>query len=188
MKTTIHNEQEIFNDFFTIIKAHVSYDSFETGETIHASRLCLERGDSVAVLLYEADTNSFLFTKQYRYPSARRDKPIMIELVAGSLDAGEQPEACARREVQEELGYEVTALQLITTYFPSPGGCSEQIHVFYGAVNSNAKTTKGGGLASEKESIDLVKIPKSEIASKLQSGFFNNSISIIGLQWYLLNH
>jgi ADP-ribose pyrophosphatase len=188
MNNKIHKEEVLLIDFFTILKAEVSYESFETKKPIHASRLCLERGDAVAVLLYEVDTDCFLFTKQYRYPSARRNKPIMIELVAGSLDIGEHPESCARREVQEELGYKVEALQLINTYFPSPGGCSEQIHVFYATVHSSEKTTKGGGLATEKESIDLVKIPKAEIASKLKSGFFNNSVSIIGLQWYLLNH
>lgn len=187
MKTEIANEKVIFNDFFKVLKAQVSYPSCNTYEFITATRICMERGDSVAVLLFEKDTASFLFTKQYRYPSARRDCPFMVELVAGSLGQDENSMDCARREVSEELGYEIRTLELITTYFPSPGGCSEQIHLFYSEVQSKDKTAKGGGLDTEKESIELVKVPISEIAAKLKSGYFNNSISIIGLQWYLLN-
>ncbi|MDP5100563.1 MAG: NUDIX hydrolase [Nonlabens sp.] len=183
----ILKEEQVFNDFFTVLKAQVTYKGVDSKKDITATRLCLERGDSVAVLLFEKDTDSFLFTKQYRYPSARREKPIMVELVAGSLTQGENPQECARREVKEELGYEVKTMQLITTYFPSPGGCSEQIHLFYSEVDTTAKIQKGGGVETEQESIELVKIPKSEIRDKLQSGFFNNSISIIGLQWYLLS-
>lgn len=188
MKHSIDQEEVILHEFFTVLRAQVTYKNFETGELIHAKRVCLERGDSVAVLLYEIDTNSFLFTEQYRYPSARREKPMMVELVAGSLAENENPENCARREVLEELGYEIASLELITTYFPSPGGCSEQIHLFYASVHSSAKTEKGGGVANEQEAISLLKIPKTEITAKLKSGYFNNSISIIGLQWYLLNH
>lgn len=188
MKTSITNEQIVFNDFFTILKAQVTYPSFETGEIIKANRLCLERGDSIAVLLYEANTDSFLFTEQYRYPSARRNQPFMLELVAGSLEANENPISCARREVLEELGYRVKELELISSYFPSPGGCSEQIHIFFATVNSHDKIKKGGGVDSEKESIQLIKIKKEAIREKLANGYFNNSITIIGLQWYLLYH
>ncbi len=186
MKHSINHEEVILDEFFKVLRAQVTYESFETGEIIHAKRVCLERGDSVAVLLYEADTDCFLFTNQYRYPSARRNHPFIVELVAGSLASDEIPKDCAGREVQEELGYHVKDLELITTYFPSPGGCSEQIHLFFAIVNSDSKTSKGGGLSSEKESIDLVKIPRSEITDKLKAGFFNNSLSIIGLQWFLL--
>lgn len=186
MKHSIDHEEVILQEFFTVLRGQVTYEAFETGEIIHAKRVCLERGDSVAVLLYEEDTDCFLFTNQYRYPSARRNQPFIVELVAGSLASDELPGDCARREVLEELGYDVKNLELITTYFPSPGGCSEQIHLFYAALNSDDKTSKGGGLSSEKESIELVKIPRAEINEKLKAGFFNNSLSIIGLQWFLL--
>jgi ADP-ribose pyrophosphatase len=81
----------------------------------------------------------------------------------------------------------VDQLEFMVAYFPSPGMLSEQISIFYGEVTSGQKTSKGGGSISEKEDIELVKIPRSEIHQKLQERFFNNSISIIGLQWYLLN-
>ncbi len=187
MKYIINNEKTVYNGFFKVIEAQVTYDKLNESGTIEATRICLERGDSVAVLIYEKDTDSFLFTIQFRYPSAKRNHPWMLELVAGSVEEGENPMDCAQREIEEEIGYETNELELITTYFPSPGGCSEQIHLYYTEVNSSQKTLQGGGAISEKEDIELIKISRSDIKKHLNNGAFNNSISLIGIQWYLLN-
>ena len=187
MKHEIKNEKTVYNGFFKILEAQVVYDQLTEFGSIEATRVCLERGDSIAVLIYEKDTDSFLFTRQFRYPSARRDHPWMLELVAGSIEDQEDPKVCAQREIEEEIGYHIDELELITTYFPSPGGCSEQIHLYYASVNSSQKTTQGGGAVVEQEDIELVKIPRSEIKELLNNGGLNNSISIIGIQWYLLN-
>lgn len=187
MKHSIKNEKIVYKGFFKVLEAQVTYNKLNESGAIEATRNCLERGDSIAVLIYEKDTDSFLFTKQFRYPSARRDFPWMLELVAGSVEEGEDPIRCAQREIEEEIGYETDELELITTYFPSPGGCSEQIHLYYTEVHSSQKTLKGGGAISEKEDIQLIKISRSDIKKHLDEGAFNNSISLIGIQWYLLN-
>lgn len=187
MKHSINKEKTVYNGFFKVLEAQVTHDKLNETGTIEATRICLERGDSIAVLIYEKDTDSFLFTKQFRYPSARRNCPWMLELVAGSVEEGENPLHCAQREIEEEIGYETEQLELITTYFPSPGGCSEQIHLYYTEVHSSQKTLKGGGAISEKEDIQLIKIKQTDIKKHLEEGAFNNSISLIGIQWYLLN-
>lgn len=187
MKYIINNEKTVYNGFFKVIEAKVTHDKLNDSGTIEATRLCLERGDSVSILIYEKDTDTFLFTRQFRYPSARRNCPWMLELVAGSVEEGENPIDCAQREIEEEIGYETEQLELITTYFPSPGGCSEQIHLYYTEVNSSQKALQGGGAISEKEDIQLIKIKKKDIKKHLDKGAFNNSISLIGIQWYLLN-
>ena len=186
MEFEIKNEKVAYSGFLKVLKADVSHESFYEKTKITASRECLERGDSVAVILYETDTDSFLFTRQFRYPSARRDCPWMLELVAGSIDDGETAIASAKREVLEEIGYQINDLEKIITYFPSPGGCSEQITIFYIQVDSSQQITKEGGKASEKEDIELVRIEKQTAKKMLLEGAFNNSISIIALQWYFL--
>jgi ADP-ribose pyrophosphatase len=187
MKHTIAKEQTVYDGFLKVVKAQVEFESFNDQGTISASRECLERGDSVAILLHDTDVDCFVFTRQYRYPSARRDQPWMLELVAGSIDDDESPQECARRETLEESGYRITDLQKITTYFPSPGGCSEQIHLFYAPVTSDQKSQPGGGNPQEKEDIQIVNIQVDDARQKLKEGYFNNSISIICLQWYFLN-
>ncbi|AGC78220.1 ADP-ribose pyrophosphatase [Nonlabens dokdonensis] len=187
MKHKINKEELVFNDFLKIYKAEVTHDSFNSENSITSTRLALDRGNAIAVLLYEKDTDSFLFIKQYRYPSSRHGHSWMIEIPAGAIDEKETAHEAAIREVKEEIGYQVSELEFIVEYFPSPGMLSEQISIFYGEVTTKQKTSKGGGSISEKEDIQLIKIPKSEIKEKLQNNYFHNSISIISLQWYLLN-
>ncbi|BAO56164.1 NUDIX domain-containing protein [Nonlabens marinus] len=186
MKFEIENEKIAYSGFLKVLRADVIHEAVHNGDSIHATRECLERGDSVAVLIYEKDTDSFLFTRQFRYPSARRNNPWMLELVAGSIDGDEEGQVAARREVKEEIGFEIQDLEKVMTYFPSPGGCSEQITIYYAQVNSSQQVTKEGGKTEEKEDIELVRIKKDEAKKMLQKGAFNNSISIIGLQWFFL--
>lgn len=187
MKYQIKKEELVYDDFLKIYKAQLTHESFNSDQKITATRLALDKGNTIAVLLFEKDTDSFLFIKQFRYPSSRHGHAWTVELPAGAIDEDETAKQAAMREVKEEIGYKITDLDFIVEYFPSPGMLSEQISIFFGEVVSSQKISKGGGSVSENEDIELIKIPRVEIKDKLNDRFFNNSISIISLQWYLLN-
>lgn len=55
---------------------------------------------------------------------------FVYEVPAGRLDAGESPEACARRELEEETGYTSTELTRLTTVYTTPGFTDERIHLY----------------------------------------------------------
>jgi ADP-ribose pyrophosphatase len=52
------------------------------------------------------------------------------EIPAGTLDHGEEPEQCARRELAEEAGVEAASLRRMTTIFTTPGFTDERIHLY----------------------------------------------------------
>ncbi len=52
------------------------------------------------------------------------------EVPAGRLDAGESPETCARRELEEETGLRARRLERLTTIYTTPGFTDERIHLF----------------------------------------------------------
>ena len=54
------------------------------------------------------------------------------EVPAGRLDAGESPEACAGRELEEEIGMRARRLERLTTIHTTPGFTDERIHLFLG--------------------------------------------------------
>lgn len=183
MKYSIENEKVVFNDHYKILKADVTYDSFaET--TIKTKRLAFERGESVAILLFEKDTDSLLLTNQFRYPTCKNDDGWLLEIPAGSVEKDEEPEKCIQREVMEELGYNITKPKLLNSFYTSPGASTERIFLFYAEVSKNDKTGKGGGNEREAEDIQLVKIPVSEIKNKIRQ--LKDAKSILALQWFLL--
>ena len=69
-----------------------------------------------------------LMVRQYRHAAGG----YIYEIPAGKLSEGESPEACAVREVEEEIGYEVGRLKKLTAIFTAPGFCDEQIHLYLG--------------------------------------------------------
>ena len=52
------------------------------------------------------------------------------EVPAGRLDAGERPETCAERELEEETGMRARRLERLTTIHTTPGFTDERIHLF----------------------------------------------------------
>jgi len=52
------------------------------------------------------------------------------EVPAGRLDAGELPEFCAERELEEETGMRARRLERLTTIYTTPGFTDERIHLF----------------------------------------------------------
>lgn len=184
MQYQIHSEKTVFDNHYKIKRADVSYDSFKGGK-IDATRFAFERGDSVAILLFETDTRSFLLTNQFRYPTTKHEQGWILEIPAGSLKENESPEACIVREVEEELGYKIDWVEHLFTFYTSPGGSTERMFLFYSETTSKEKTASGGGLEEEKEDIQLTKIPLSDLKSELLN--FRDAKTILAFQWYLLH-
>jgi 8-oxo-dGTP pyrophosphatase MutT (NUDIX family) len=59
------------------------------------------------------------------------------------IDPGETPEQTVRRELQEEADLQVASVENITTFYPSPGGSSEQIYLFYSEGLENRRIKDG---------------------------------------------
>ena len=72
------------------------------------------------------DDPRIVLIRQFRH-AAEGD---MWEIPAGRLDAGEEPEACARRELREETGYSAAECRRLVTILTTPGFTDERIHLF----------------------------------------------------------
>ena len=64
--------------------------------------------------------------RQFRYPA----KGVLIEIPAGVIADGEDSRDCARRELEEEIGYRAGKLTLLGKIHTSPGVCSETINLY----------------------------------------------------------
>jgi len=184
MNYQLLHERLVYDQVFQIKKAKIKHDLFNSG-SMEVERYCFERGDSVAIVIYEKDTDCLLFTKQFRYPTIKEGDGWILELTAGSIEAHEDPEQRVKMEVEEEIGYQVNGLDFISSFFVSPGGSSERVFLFYTEVNSSDNIFKGGGLITEKEDIQLVKMPVQEVRKHIKNNQFRDAKTIIGIQWFM---
>ncbi|WP_345225349.1 NUDIX hydrolase [Hymenobacter koreensis] len=133
-----------------------------------------EPGQAVAALVYDTNTKEYIFVRQYRIGAESE----VVEIPAGMLDkSGESAEDALRREIQEELGYEVDRLEHIVKMFPSPGGSAEQIDVYYAEVSR--QTGAGGGVVDENENITIVRLGWETL---LQTEL-RDAKSLLAVQW-----
>lgn len=181
-------KERLHDGFFKIDCYSVKHKLFEGGETDVFQREIFERGQASAVLLYDPAKEVIILTEQYRVGAAfdGETSPWLLEVVAGMIEEGEEPEGVARREAEEEAGAVITDLIPITSYWSSPGGTSEKVHLYCAVVDS---TEIGGihGLQDEQEDIMVRIIPFSQAYDAIATGEINNAATIIALQWLKLN-
>lgn len=149
------------------------------------NRELIERGHAAAALIRDPNTDTLLFTKQLRVGALKESNPYIIELVAGMIDDTENPEKTVIRESEEETGVtDLKNIEFISTYFPSPGACSEKVSLFYAEADLS-NVNKWGGCPSENEVIEVITIKTDEAFVWLKEGKLNTSINQISLFWLM---
>ena len=188
MKTEIEKTQRIFDDFFKIDEAIVRFEKFNGVMSQPVRRLHFERGETVAALIYNTDTQKVVLVNQFRYPAFTKGSGWLTEVVAGILKTGEDPVEAIIREVEEETGFKVSKLEHIASFFVSPGGSSEMIKLYYTEVKAVDKISEGGGLIEEGEDVKLVELTVDELKQMLINAELVDSKTLIAAQWFVCKY
>ena len=184
---TVHKDDVVYNGFFKMYKLRLSHKAFDGGDIDNISRELFHRGEAAAAILYDPQNDLIGLIEQFRIGAlASEFGPWCLETVAGMMEEGETPEALIRRELEEEAGIVGAHILPISSYYSSPGGCSEKIHLFCGLCDLKGK---GGlfGLADEHEDIRFAVYPAGDVFQTMYQGRTNNAATLIGLQWIQLN-
>ena len=104
---------------------HVDTVDVELPSGKHATRDIVRHPGAVAVIAID-DNNRLLLVQQYRASLER----ITLEIPAGKLDAGEDAEECARRELEEETGYSAGKMAYMVPIAVAAGYSDEIVHLF----------------------------------------------------------
>lgn len=145
-----------------------------------------DRGNGATILLYNRENGTVLLTKQFRYPAYVNGHPdgLLIETPAGLLDE-DNPEAAIKREVMEETGHTVGAVEAVFDAYMSPGSVTEIVHFFAAPYSADTQTSAGGGLAEEGEDIHLVELPFVDALAGIGTSILDGK-TIMLLQWAAL--
>lgn len=113
--------EEIFSG--KVISLHLQDVELPNGK--HSKREIIKHPGAVAILAI-TDDKKIVMVEQYRKALER----TIVEIPAGKLEKDEEPVLCARRELEEETGYECANLEWLTSFYTSPGFADEIVHVF----------------------------------------------------------
>ena len=145
-------------------------------------REAYDKGDGAAVLLFSRAGRTVLLTRQFRYPAfANGDPAMMIEAPAGLLD-GEAPEACIRREAEEEAGYRLGRVDFVQLMYATPGCVLERVHLFTAPIDEAVQVSDGGGLAEEGEDIELFELGFEQALAQMRAGAITDAKTVILLR------
>ncbi len=102
-----------------------------------------------------------IMVRQYRKAAQR----VMLEAPAGKIDAGEEPQAAALRELQEETGYRAGKIRFLTRMYPSVGYSEEVLYLYL-----CTDLTPGETSFDENEAIDIEEYPVNQLCSMVMEG------------------
>ena len=184
MRVEVKEHHREYDGVFQLDRTVLRYERFDGHLSDEVTRLVFERGDSVAVLVYDPARDSVILVKQFRYPVYVREKGNgwLLETVAGIVDRNRMPEEVARAELLEEAGYVVRDLEHVATFYGSPGACSERIHLYLASVSAMSRVGRGGGKPGESEDIQTQEMPLDEALRLVRQGTIRDASTIIGLQ------
>ncbi|WP_375461399.1 NUDIX domain-containing protein [uncultured Enterovirga sp.] len=141
-----------------------------------------DHGDAAAVLAYDPERRVALMARQLRAPMLlAAGEPDVLEVVAGLLD-GDEPEQCARREAEEEVGLRLGPLEKVVVLNTMPGISTERIHLFLAAYAASDRVGAGGGLAGESENITVEEHALADLAVMADDGRLPDAKTMLLIQ------
>lgn len=152
-----------------VVKLRLDTVELPSGRT--AKREVLEHRGAVCVLPVMPD-GQIAMIKQWRTAA----QEILWEIPAGGLEIGEAPEACAHRELIEEIGYKIGKLTPLYQCYLAPGYSSEMMWAYLGE-----ELELVGAQPEEDENIELIIKPLEELLPLIDSGEIRDSKTICAL-------
>jgi ADP-ribose pyrophosphatase len=148
------------------------------------------RSKSIGALLYDPILKKVVLIKQFRSGAIDIFKdPWLLEIVAGKNDLNLTPTQAVIQEIKEEVGItNIGKLIHIYDFLSNPCITNELMQLFCVLINiKNINCNKSFGNKNEGEDIKVYIFSLNEIIKMINSGVISNSLTIIALQWLILN-
>jgi len=163
-RTIVTREAVLTTPFFRLVEKRL--DGQTTGEPYYS----LDLLDYVCVVATTAD-GSFVLVRQFR-PAV---EAVTLELPAGHVEAGQEPEDAAQRELAEETGFAATSLHLVGCLRPDTGRLGNRMWIYWaGAVQRMSSWEPEAG-------IEVVVAQPAQVARWLSDGTFDHALHVASL-------
>lgn len=165
------------NDLSTLLVTKrfrvVEVDEQTTNGT--AQRRAVVRHPGAVVILPMVDPDHVCLIRNYRIAVDEQ----LIELPAGTLEPGEDPQITAERELIEETGYRAGQLQLLHTFYMAPGILDERMRLFLATGLQAGESAREPG-----EHIENLIVPWKQAIDMVFAGTIRDAKTMVGLMLY----
>ena len=146
-------------------------DTVELPNGRTATREVVEHKGAVAIVPM-LDHEKIVLVRQFRQPAGA----VLLEIPAGTLDKGEDPADCARRELVEEIGYFPEKLTEMFHSYLAPGYSTEMLHTFLAEDLRKARENR-----DLDEFIEIVPVNLRDAVEMINTGEIVDAKSICGI-------
>lgn len=157
------------------------------GRRIRVERLCqvtpdgaehvreVVRHPEAVTILPLLDDGRVCFVQNYRVAVDR----VLIELPAGVVEPGEDPARTASRELAEETGYRSDRIELLATFYTSPGILDERMYLYLATALRPGKAAPEPG-----EDLQPLVATWEEALAMARDGRIRDAKTLAGLLYY----
>ncbi len=159
------------NDIFNGKVFKVTCDDVELSDGTNTKREIVHHNGGVVIAAEKG--NKILMVKQFRYATGE----VLYELPAGRLDKqNEDVLSAAKRELEEETGYNAENWENLGYIWTSPGFCTEKLYLF----KADGLTFKGQHL-DKGEILNYIEADKNNVFQMIKDGAVNDAKTIAAL-------
>ena len=177
-----NHSSEILSDDWAVLTRHTFELKRRDGVWEKQVRQTYDRGHAAVILPYDPVRGTVLLVRQFRLPVfLQGHREPLIEACAGLLDDLE-PEACIRKEAQEELGYRLGTVRKIYDIYMSPGSVTERLSFFMADYSPSDRMSDGGGNAHEGEDIEVLEMPLAHALTLVRDGVIVDAKTVMLIQ------
>jgi ADP-ribose pyrophosphatase len=153
-----------------VITLNIDTVTLPNGVTVD---LEMVRHPGAAAVVPLKEDGKVILIRQFRHAAGG----FIYEIPAGKLHQGEDPTVCAGRELEEEVGYRASQLDLLSSIFTAPGFTDEVIHIY-----KATELTPGRQQLDRDEVLEVIEMPLQEAIRMIETGAIRDAKSIVGLQ------
>jgi ADP-ribose pyrophosphatase len=153
-----------------LIGVRVDEVRLSSGRTAH--REVVEHPGAVGILAW--DGQRLAMVRQWRHAAGG----ALLEIPAGTLDPGEEPQATAIRELAEECGRAASSWEAGPSFFTAPGFCTERLTIFLAR-----DLRPEDAVAPDDEELELAWLTIDKALAAIDSGEVADAKSIAGILW-----
>ena len=163
----IKSTEEIYSDPFVVL----TLDQVIRPDGNDGQHVVVKIKPGVCVVAVDKDRNIHL-TKEFHYAVGRDS----VECVSGGVEPGEDPDLCAERELQEELGLAAESWKFLTTVDPFTTIMASPTRLYLATGLSEVDTDPEG-----TELIEHVVMPLSKAAEMVANGEITHAPSCVAI-------